>query len=106
MRFGTRFLVGLAGTSICTCICDSTRGKKPFCLKMRFDSFQQGLGLTSPLEGSLLPTVSLHMTWTSLQGQDNGKCHAFLFHATERVQVKIMHVANSRAMMEGKGNAQ
>ena len=46
------------------------------------------------------------MTWTLLQGQDDGKCHAFVFHATECVQVKITHVANSRAMTEGKGTAQ
>lgn len=72
---------------------------------MRFDPFQQGLGTYSPLEGSLLPAVPLHMTRTSVQGQDDGKHHAFVFRAAECVQVEITCVANSGATMEGKDTA-
>lgn len=65
-------------------------------------SLSAGTWTSSPLWGPLLPVVSVPTAWTSLQGQDSGKCHAFVFRATERVQGKIMHEANSRAMMEGK----
>lgn len=90
---------------VCAYVTAQEEKKKPFCLKMRFDPFQQGLGTYSPLEGSLLPAVPLHVTRTSLQGQDDGKHRVFVFRAAECVQVKITHVANSGATMEGKDTA-
>lgn len=104
MRFGTKFPVRLPGVSICTCIFESTRGKKPVLSQEKMWSFAAGSWSYSPLEASSLSIVSLHMTWTSLQAQDDGKCRAFVFHATKYVQVKTMCVANSRAMMEVKGS--